>query len=73
LPPDWERRSRERVLFRDYLRPNHPEARRYEQLKQDLAATFSEDREAYSEGKTDYHALVVAKAKDSKWLKRKQR
>jgi GrpB-like predicted nucleotidyltransferase (UPF0157 family) len=53
----------ERGLFRDYLRAHPEEARRYERLKQDLAAKFPEDREAYSEGKTGYHTKVVAKAK----------
>lgn len=54
----------DRVLFRDYLRSNAEEARRYEQLKQDLAAKFPHDREAYSEGKSKYHDSVVAKARD---------
>ncbi len=45
----------ERVLFRDYLRTHPEEARRYEELKQDLASKYPEDREAYSEGKTVYH------------------
>lgn len=55
----------DRVLFRDYLRSHADEARRYERLKQDLAAKFPHDREAYSEGKTEYHESVVAKARAS--------
>jgi GrpB-like predicted nucleotidyltransferase (UPF0157 family) len=53
----------DRVLFRDYLRIHADEARRYEQLKRELAAMFPEDREAYSEAKTSYHEGVIAKAK----------
>src|SRR5258708_4992009 len=48
-----DREMWERVLFRDYLRAHPEEARRYEQLKRDLAIKFPEDREAYSEGKTE--------------------
>ncbi|MEA2507558.1 MAG: hypothetical protein QOH48_2176 [Actinomycetota bacterium] len=47
------------IAFRDYLR-NHPEtAEAYEQLKLDLAQTFRNDREAYTEAKTDFVADVV--------------
>jgi GrpB-like predicted nucleotidyltransferase (UPF0157 family) len=53
----------DRVLFRDYLRRNRKEAERYEYLKEDLAERFSSDREAYSEGKSQYHASVVRKAR----------
>lgn len=53
----------DRILFRDYLRAHPAEARRYERLKRALAERFAEDREAYSEGKTDYHDEVVAKAR----------
>ena len=55
----------ERVLFRDYLGAHPEEARRYEQLKRDLAVKFPEDREAYSEGKTEYHEAVVARARQA--------
>jgi len=52
----------ERLYFRDYLR-NHPEeAARYAQLKQDLARQFPGDREAYTNGKSEYVSLMTAKA-----------
>ena len=41
------------LAFRDYLRA-HPDARaKYEALKRDLADRYPNDREAYTEGKTD--------------------
>ncbi len=54
----WQRR-----LFRDYLRIHSEEARRYEKLKRDLAAQFRDDREAYTEGKGDYVAEIMEKAR----------
>ncbi|MBV6627987.1 MAG: GrpB family protein [Rivularia sp. (in: Bacteria)] len=54
----WQRR-----LFRDYLRIHPQEAKQYEQLKRDLAARFRDDREAYTEGKTDYIREVMEKAR----------
>jgi GrpB-like predicted nucleotidyltransferase (UPF0157 family) len=47
-----------RLAFRDYLRANPDEARRYEALKHDLAARFPSDRERYTEAKTEYVADV---------------
>ena len=53
----------ERLLFRDYL-CNHPaEAARYAQLKKTLAQRFSNDREAYTAGKTEYVKSVTQKAR----------
>jgi GrpB-like predicted nucleotidyltransferase (UPF0157 family) len=52
-----------RVLFRDYLRNHAEEARRYERLKQNLAREFPDDREGYSNGKSEYHESVIAKAR----------
>ena len=54
----WQRR-----LFRDYLRIHPEEVSRYEQLKRDLAVRFRDDREAYTEGKSDYVAEVMEKAR----------
>jgi GrpB-like predicted nucleotidyltransferase (UPF0157 family) len=53
----WQRR----LAFRDYLRANSDEARRYEALKRDLALRFPADREAYTEAKTDYMTAVYRK------------
>jgi len=53
----------DRLLFRDYLRVNPDEARRYEDLKRALAARHPGDREAYPEGKTEYVYGVMQKAR----------
>ncbi len=53
----------DRLLFRDYLRAHPDEARRYEDLKRDLAARFPDDREAYTDGKTEYVYGVMQKAR----------
>ena len=53
----WQRR-----LFRDYLRIHPEEAKLYDKLKRDLAARFRDDREAYTEGKSDYIREVMKKA-----------
>ena len=54
----WQRR-----LFRDYLRIHPEEARRYQKLKQDLAVQFHDDREAYTQGKSNYVREVMEKAR----------
>ena len=51
------------LLFRDYLRAHPEEAARYAALKRSLLAQFSEDREAYTGGKTDYVYGVMQKAR----------
>ena len=55
----------DRLLFRDYLRAHPEEARQYEDLKRDLAARFPEDREAYTEGKTEYVYAIMQKARQA--------
>ncbi len=52
----------DRLRFRDYLRTHPEEARRYEAVKRDLAARFPDDREAYTDGKTEYVSGVMQKA-----------
>ena len=48
------------LVFRDFLRA-HPEyVEQYAQLKRSLARTHSEDREAYTEGKTQFIAGIMA-------------
>jgi GrpB-like predicted nucleotidyltransferase (UPF0157 family) len=54
----------ERLLFRDYLRAHPDEACRYAQLKRHLAQQFSNDREAYTNGKTEYVRLIMQKANE---------
>ncbi|PSB47262.1 GrpB family protein [Cyanosarcina cf. burmensis CCALA 770] len=53
----------ERLYFRNYLCSHPAEAARYAQLKRDLAAQFSGDREAYTNGKSEYVNLITTKAK----------
>ncbi len=48
------------LIFRDHLRANPAARDAYLALKQDLAARFRDDREAYSQGKTDFIDSLVA-------------
>lgn len=50
------------LAFRDSLRANPDQARRYEQRKHDLAARYPEDVQAYTDGKTDMIAELDALA-----------
>ncbi len=50
------------LLFRDYLRDHPDEARRYEALKRELAVRFTDDRDAYTESKTEFVESVVRRA-----------
>ncbi|WP_315789914.1 GrpB family protein [Fischerella sp. JS2] len=52
----------QRKLFRDYLRMHPEEAKRYEALKRDLVARFPTDREAYTNGKSEFIHIVMVKA-----------
>ena len=53
----------DRLLFRDYL-IEHPEvAREYGALKARLALAFSNDREAYTRGKTEFVTDVTERAR----------
>lgn len=55
----WERH----LLFRDHLR-EHPEtAAEYFALKVDLAAQFGDDRDGYTNAKTDFIEGVIRKAR----------
>lgn len=53
VPTDSER-FRDELAFRDELRANPGRAREYVALKRDLALRFRHDREAYSQGKTEF-------------------
>lgn len=71
LPPHAERRSHhlhitlpggrydDRLRFRDRLRADAVIAQRYAVLKQELAARFSSDREAYTRAKTEFILTVL--------------
>jgi len=50
------------LAFRDYLR-SHEEARnKYQQLKTNLAEEFKNDRETYTQAKTEFVKEIVSKA-----------
>lgn len=49
----------ERLLFRDYLRKYPDEAKRYANLKRDLAQRLVTDRETYTSGKAEYVQSVM--------------
>ena len=51
-----------RLLFRDYLRADPGEARRYAVLKRDLADRYGGDREAYTAAKSAYVDEIMTKA-----------
>ena len=52
----------ERLAFRDYLRSHPQEASRYAALKVKLASAFRQDRERYTEAKTEFVRRVTARA-----------
>lgn len=54
----------ERLLFRDYLIAHPEAAREYERLKLRLAFELGRDREAYTRGKGEFIAGVMARARD---------
>ncbi len=54
----------DRLHFRDYLREFPEEAKRYDDLKIELAKEYPNDRVKYTEGKTDYIVDITKKAKE---------
>jgi len=53
------------ILFRDYLRGHPDEARRYEQLKRELAAHYGSDMDTYVRGKTAFVESILLKAESA--------
>jgi len=53
---------RDHLMFRDYLRTHADAARDYEDLKRRLARQFPTDRDAYTDGKTDFVTSVLRRA-----------
>jgi len=53
----------ERFLFRDYLRTHPEDAKKYADLKKSLAEDFRQDREAYTDAKTDFVRSILEKAR----------
>ncbi len=54
------------LLFRDRLIAHPEEAAAYGRLKDDLAIRFREDRQAYSDGKDEFIARILDRAKDER-------
>lgn len=52
------------ITFRDYLRANPDATREYERLKIVLAAKFRNNRDAYTDGKTDFISSITAEVTD---------
>lgn len=59
LPQDTVRE----LCFRDYLRQHPQQAAQYAGLKQELAARFRQDREAYTAAKTSFVETVLWQAR----------
>lgn len=59
--------SVDRIVFRDYLSAFPEEAKRYADLKTELARRHPKDRAAYTAGKSAYVAEVLTKARREKW------
>ena len=55
---------RDHILFRDYLRTHRDAARGYEILKRQLARRYPDDRDRYTDGKSDFVATILEKARD---------
>ena len=53
----------DRVFFRDLLRSDRKEAHNYEYLKRELASRHRNDREAYTEAKSEYIERATKEAK----------
>ncbi len=52
----------DQLVFRDYLRAYPEAARAYATLKRDLAVLYAADREAYSEGKSEFITGILTLA-----------
>jgi GrpB-like predicted nucleotidyltransferase (UPF0157 family) len=53
---------RSQILFRDYLRQHWVDALKYQQLKIRLADRFREDRDGYTNAKTEFVNAILLKA-----------
>ncbi|HEY0429570.1 MAG TPA: GrpB family protein [Pyrinomonadaceae bacterium] len=50
------------IFFRDYLRENAEAARQYDKLKNDLATKYKDNRESYTDGKTEFVGEILQKS-----------
>jgi GrpB-like predicted nucleotidyltransferase (UPF0157 family) len=58
------------LLFRDFLRAHPDEAKRYYELKKELAGRFGADPEAYNGGKTRFIESGLTRARTARATKR---
>jgi GrpB-like predicted nucleotidyltransferase (UPF0157 family) len=56
----WEHQRH--IIFRDYLRMHPDIARRYTEVKEELATAFKHDRPAYTRGKTAFIKAIMERA-----------
>ncbi len=59
---EWE----SHIMFRDYLRNHEEEAKEYALLKYDLKQKHGDDREKYTEAKTEFINKIIEKARHAK-------
>ena len=52
------------LYFRDYLNDNYEKAKEYEKLKLELYEKYKPDRDLYTEGKKEFVAEIVNRAKE---------
>jgi len=64
LIPTGSPRFNDELAFRDYLRAHRDVAEAYGALKRRLAEEFTNDREAYTEGKTEFIRVTVGHTGD---------
>lgn len=62
LIPTDSKLFKERIAFRDYLIAHNNEAKDYEKLKKEFAKKYKNDREAYTEAKTEFVNNINKKA-----------
>ena len=53
----------DQLVFRDYLRAHPAVAQAYATLKRDLASLYAVDRQAYSDGKSEFIASILSHAR----------
>lgn len=61
LVPTDSSRFRDELAFRDRLRASPEAAEEYADLKRDLAERFADDREAYTDAKTDFICRILGR------------
>jgi len=62
LIPHESARFRDELAFRDHLRSHPDAAAEYADLKRKLATRFENDRETYTEAKTDFIGLALGRS-----------